>query len=92
MGRFSTHFELIIEGFKAQTIETKKRDEFWVFWGEKMPFMGGNTLRHKSLKEKSLKNEEMEEEEIDASLRFVHSLFPPLFSFILMVVFSLKTF
>ena len=54
--------------------------------------MGGNTLGHKSLKEKSLKNDEMEEEEIGASLRFVYSLFPPLFSFLLMVVFSLKMF
>ena len=53
--------------------------------------MGGNTLGHKSLKEKSLK-EEMEEEEIGASLRFVHSLFPPLFSFLLIVIFSLKMF
>ena len=44
--------------------------------------MGGNTLGHKSLKEKSLKNEEIEEEEIGVSLRFVYSLFPPLFSFL----------
>ena len=39
--------------------------------------MGGNTLGHKSLKEKSLK-EEIEEEDIGASLRFIHSLFPPI--------------
>ena len=43
--------------------------------------MGGNTVGHKSLKEKSLKNEEMEEKEIGALLRFVYSLFLPLFSF-----------
>ena len=53
--------------------------------------MGGNTLGHKSLKDKSLK-EEMEEEEIRALLRFVHYLFPPFFSFILMIVFSLNMF
>ena len=81
----------MIESFKAQ-LETKKGDGFLAFSGEKKPSMGGNTLRHKSLKEKSLKNEKMEEEEIGASLRFVHSLFPPLFSFLLMVVFSLKMF
>ena len=34
--------------------------------------MGGNTLGHKSLKE------EIEEEDIGASLRFIHSLFPPI--------------
>ena len=50
--------------------------------------MGKNTLRHKSLKDKSFKNEEIEDEEIGASLIFVYSLFPPLFSFLLMVVFS----
>ena len=47
--------------------------------------MGGNTLGHKSLKEKGLKKEEMEEE-IGALLRIVHSLFTPLFSFLLIVV------
>ena len=47
--------------------------------------MGGNTLGHKSLKDKSLNKEEMEEE-IGALLRFFHSLFTPLFSFLLIVV------
>ena len=56
------------------------------------PLLGGNTLGHNSLKEKSLNKEEMEEEEIGASLRFVYSLFPPLFFFLLMVIFSLKMF
>ena len=51
------------------------------------PLLGGNTLGHKYLKEKSLKKEETEEEEIKALLRFVHSLFLPLFSFLLMVAF-----
>ena len=54
--------------------------------------LGGNTLGHTSFGKKSLKKEEMEEEEIGDSLRFVYSIFPPLFSFILMVVFSLKMF
>ena len=54
--------------------------------------MGGNTLGHTSFGKKSLKKEEMEEEEIGDSLRFVYSIFPPLFSFISMVVFSLKMF
>ena len=53
--------------------------------------MGGNTLGHTSFGKKSLK-EEMEEEEIGASLRFVNSLFPPLFSFLLIIAFSLNVF
>ena len=56
------------------------------------PLLGGNTLGHTSFGKKSLKNEEMEEEEIGASLRFVYFLFPPLISFLLVVVCSLNMF
>ena len=54
--------------------------------------MEGKTLGRKSLEEKILKKKEKEEEEKGFSLRFVYSLTPPLFSFLLMVVFSLKMF
>ena len=54
--------------------------------------MGGNTLRHTSFGKKSLKKEEIEEEDIGALLRFIYSLFPPLFSFLLMIIFSINIF
>ena len=44
MGGFSAHFEPIIEGFEAQTLETQKSDGFWAFWGENKLPLGGNTL------------------------------------------------
>ena len=51
LGRFSTHFEFIIEGFKAKTLETQRGgggggggDGFWVFFGENKLPLGGNTL------------------------------------------------
>ena len=43
------------------------------------PLLGGNILGRTSFEKKSLKKEEMEEEKVEASLRFVYSLFPPLF-------------
>ena len=58
----------------------------------KSPLLGGNTLGNTSFGKKSLKKEEMEEEDIGASLRFIYSLFPPLFSFLLMILFSLNMF
>ena len=42
--------------------------------------------------EKSLKKEEMEEKEKGLPLRFVYPLLPLLFSFLLIVVFSLEMF
>ena len=42
--------------------------------------------------EKSLKKEEMEEEEKGPPLIFVYPLFPLLFSFLFIVVFSLEMF
>ena len=41
LGIFSAHFEPIIEGFKAQTLETQKGDEFWAFLGNNKLSLGG---------------------------------------------------
>ena len=54
------------------------RDKIWELFGWREALHGWKHPRAQIfLKEKSLKNEEIEEEEIGASLRFVHSLFPP---------------
>ena len=59
---------------------------------ETSPSMAGNNLGHKFLKKKKLEEEGNEGRRERASLRFVYSFFPPLFSFVMMAVFSLKMF
>ena len=58
---------------------------------ERAPFRWKHP-RAQVFKEKGLKNEEMEEEEKGPPLGFVYSILPPLFSFLFIVVFSLKMF
>ena len=44
MGRFSTHFDLIIEGFKVLNPRNIRDDRLWSFWGENKLPLSGNIL------------------------------------------------
>ena len=60
-------------------------------WVDRSPFWWKHP-RAQVFEEKNLKKEEMEEKEKGLPLRFVYPLLPPLFSFLLIVVFSLEIF
>ena len=97
-GYWAQHADLLLffAHFKPKFEEYQRRDHSRAleesFGVGRSPLLGGNTLGHTSFWKKSLKKEKIEEKDIEAPLRFVYSLFPPLFSFLLMVVFSLNMF
>ena len=76
---FFAHFKPKLEEYQRGGHSRALEESFGV---GRNPLLGGNTLGHTFFGKKSLKKEEMEEEEIGTSLRFVYSLFPPLFSFL----------